>query len=215
LINLEELTIEYDLACALEKAYAHKATQLLELMRKLTGPKVEYRGGGLAEAPSAVPQTEEAPQRRRRGVSLVDSIQSVIGDSPGATGLEIHGALERLGLLPLGSKDPLGYVRQTLSKESAIFIRIPKVQGSKAKYTLSSTNSFKSQPTAIVATTEQEEEVPAQEAPPSLPPPPSAPVVLSTTPEELAKAERVVDTVLEIHRRTFQAPPKLEDVVGL
>lgn len=210
MINPEEISIEYDLACALEKAYAHKATQLRALMQKLaTEPKVEYRGA----EPSAVP--EEAPQRRRRGVSLVDSIQSVIGDSSGATGLEIHGALERLGLLPIGSKDPLGYVRQTLSKESTIFIRLPRVPGSKAKYTLSSTNSFKTQPTAIVAMVEahDEEEAPPQPAPP--PPPAPVPVVLSTTPEELAAAERVVDSVLEIHRRTFQPPQKLEDVVGL
>lgn len=86
--------------------------------------------GPLGESRKPKPDPEPAPR-------IIDAIQVVMGKKT-MNASEIYNALEKLRWIPV-SKDPMNYIRFTLSSEGETFIRSPKVRGF---YHLSKKNPF-------------------------------------------------------------------------
>jgi hypothetical protein len=156
---------------------------------------------GMPQTPSMAPP--HTPRRRRSRQEgdpppVLEAIQIVIGNASQASVNEVYAALNAKSWLPLGSQDPLNYIRHTLSKNKDIFLRSPSLRGT---YYLSQTNPHRLNPSSIVKLSFQPE--PTVEEPKKVMT--SSPVVPYTA-EEIAIADRVVNEVLELHARTDKRP---------
>lgn len=203
------IQIEYTFSMAQAAAYKSRADALKTLMGKLPGPQeapkkeerqmpLPFQGGQEATESQSLPISEgEAPP-------LLVALQVVIGDAPVSTVAQIYSALVRQGWLPLGSRDPLTYVRHTLSKNKDVFLR-----ETRGRYTLGATNPYKAKPTLLgqyePEAIEEEEGEEAEATPLSLsnPPEPSRP---RHSREEIEMANQIVDQVLSMHRAAMVAP---------
>lgn len=203
------IQIEYTFSMAQAAAYKSRAEALKTLMGKLTqeSSKKEERQMPLPFHGAQEPM-ETQPMSEEEAPPLLVALQMVIGDAPVSTVAQIYSALVRQSWLPLGSRDPLTYVRHTLSKNKDVFLR-----ETRGRYTLGSANPYKAKPTLLgqyepEAVEEEGEDIEEAEATPlsvsvANPPEPSRP---KHSREEIKMANQIVDQVLSMHRAAMVAP---------
>ncbi len=187
--NTTLLHIEYQFALAQAEAYRVKAQAIKELLEG-DAPRVTEEAqmtpqpemSSPVEVPSNPLEMDEPPP-------LLQALQVIIGDAAVTTVDQIYHALRKKEWVPLGSRDPLTYVRHTLSKNKDIFLREHR-----GRYSLSHENPYKKMPTLVETKVwPASVEAPAKK-------PTQTSVKPEYTPEEIQAANEVVDQVLSMHR---------------
>lgn len=188
------LQIEYNFALAQAEAYRAKAEAIKALLevpptRVVEGPREEQQPGANHKVKSAT--SPEVTSVQEGTPPLIEALQRVIGDASNTTVDQIYHALREKDWVPLGSRDPLTYVRHTLSKNKDLFLREQR-----GRYTLSAENPYKRIPTSVESNTK-----PSSLVQPPVPTP-------EYSQEEIDAANAVVEQVLSMHKAaTVFTPP--------
>lgn len=187
------LQIEYNFALAQAEAYRAKAEAIKALLevppnRAVEGPREEQQPGDPHTVTSVT--SPEVTDVQDGTPPLIEALQRVIGDASNTTVDQIFHALREKDWVPLGSRDPLTYVRHTLSKNKDLFLREQR-----GRYTLAAENPYKKIPTSVEPNVR-----------PSSPvqPPVSTP---EYSQEEIDAANAVVEQVLSMHKAATGFPP--------
>ena len=183
------LQIEYNFALAQAETYRAKAEAIKALLevpptRVVEGPREEQPVVPLAVTSPEVTNVQDGTP------PLIEALQRVIGDASNTTVDQIFHALREKDWVPLGSRDPLTYVRHTLSKNKDLFLREQR-----GRYTLSAENPYKRIPTSVESNTK-----PSSPVQPPVPTP-------EYSQEEIDAANAVVEQVLSMHKAATGFPP--------